>query len=312
MDWRGVTREWVREGLISEAQREPLLRWLDTHAPPNRWLGERVLPALVALATWMLTGSAYVVSSAHLADHGGLVAVAFAVVGAVQGVLGGAALAAGQDGIATGAVSAGLVVFGLAVAGWTPDPLGALAVGGAITAVGTAAAMRLRSRGVSLAALAAGLWSAASWLDAGVTVPTAGWLAVVALGSMGAYASALRQLPWALPSDPIVLFPTLVLLRLSWETTATGGAHGLVAAASAGALGAACLGMAALARSAGFLAAGVAAFGFAEAYLVDGVPDRAVAVYALGGQGLLLLLGVFAFVGWRSGRSRRPVDAPPG
>jgi hypothetical protein len=305
MDWRGVTQAWVREGLVTEAQREPLLRWLQEHAPPERWVFDRVWPALVAIASWMLTGSAWVVADewypSRWSDGG------FAFVGALQVAVGAVAHRRGQDALGTGFASAGLLVFALSAAGHAPGPHGALAAGIGVAAVAAAVAAALRSRGAALSGTVGALWVAFGWLDAGVTRLEAALVVLASLAVSALGAVALRRLPWLAPADLVALFPTLAVLRVSWEATAGGRLHSFGAALSAASFGLALLALGAFGRSAGLLAAGVLAFVFAEGYLLDGVSDRLLAATVLGAEGLLLLAGAVGVGLWRAGRLRRPL-----
>jgi hypothetical protein len=309
MDWRGVTQRWVQEGLITAEQREPLLRWLDEHAPPNRWLAERVLPVLVTLACWLLTGSAFVVAEVRGVPQPAL-SIGFAMVGGVQVAAGLLAEQVEQRGLAVGAVAAGLVVFSVSAAG--ASELLAMAAGAAVVGVSSLLAARLRSRGVALAGTLGGVWVAFGWLDAVVPLPAAAAFVVVALGWLFALTVAVRRMPWVLAVDVSVFFPVFALLRLAWEATVSGGQHALVAATSSAGLGLVLLALAAAGRSVGLLAAAVVCFVFAEGYLLDGVSDPVLAVALLGGEGLAILAGALAFVVWRAGRTRRPVPPPPG
>lgn len=307
MDWRGVTREWVREGLVTEAQREPLLRWLDAHAPPDRWGSERLLPALVAGSLWMLTGSALSVASA--ADPQ-VTALAFGAAGALQVGLGVAARRFGQVGVAVGAESAGMVVIGASAGWWQLDGRAALGVGATLALAGAVLGGRVASRAVGLAALFGGVVAAGPWFDRAVTPGEGAATAVVALGSMGAAAAAFRSLPGARPADGVVLFPTILLLRLSWEASRIGALHQLGAGAAAASLGVLALGLGSVARSGGFVAAGVVSLLVAELYTLDGVNDPQLALGFLGLEGLVLGAAVLTFVVWRIGRDRRPPPEP--
>lgn len=306
MDWARVTAAWVREGLVTDAQREPLLRWLQTHASPEGWVVERVWPALVAVASWMLAGSASVALEGLLSPS--VAAAGFAATGAGQVALGAVAHRAGQDALGAGFASAGLVVFAVAVAGRSPDPTLALVAGAGIAGVAAAVAAGLRSRGVALAGTIGSGWVGFGWLDAAVPASEAAVVVLAALGACGAGAAVLRRSPALAPADTVALLPTLAALRAAWETVAGGSWPALAAASSAAALGATLLGLGAWGRSAGLLASGVLAFVFAEAYLLDGVVDRRVAAAALAAEGGILLAAAVAVGLWRAGRRLRPVD----
>ncbi len=309
-----VTRGWVEDGLVEPAQREALRDWLVANAGPRRsGFLDVLLPGLVAVGTWLVTGSTLVLTlftGGWLEEHPGQVLVVLAL---VQGLVGAAAWLASVPAVAHGVWAAGWLVLacgvGVLVGEGTPSPLLVAVVGAALYAVPGVAAFLARMPGLAWSGAVAGLFTLGASLDAGLDPVTAG-LVVACLAVTGALAAGQALAPERF--DVVqVLVPTPTLVALTalvgwgfdlgtrdWGWLASGG----MAAGWATLL----LAAAAVSRSRWALGSSLVAWAVAESCVLFQVGSPLLAAGVLGAEGLLVLGLAGAWILARAGRERRP------
>jgi hypothetical protein len=192
-DWDAITRGWVDEGLLDEAQREPILARLRATPPDAGGLPiGPIVTLLVAGAVWLLTGAVVTLLLLVQLDEEELVGGVVSVCGVLALVLGGVMRAAPKlVPLARGflAASPPLVTVG-AVANLSDTPVSALVVVPGLVGVAvalldgsrsTAATASLSLTAGALAAIDAvrdeGLWATLVLLPSLVAVAGAGFAA---------------------------------------------------------------------------------------------------------------------------------------
>ncbi|MCB9679232.1 MAG: hypothetical protein H6737_29280 [Alphaproteobacteria bacterium] len=194
-DWERLTGEWVRDGVIEDAQREALLERLtavDLPSPSGSLFGEAAVMGLV-MAGMMLVTSSFVVALALFDTDEVVASIVVAALGGLQCLGGVAARFVVHRAVGHGTGAAGIVVlcsglFALGLSDSAFEPFCLVAVLGAF-AVASAAAVADDARGLAGAAGFAVMGPLLSQLDsseAGLVLGLASFVytVVVAAGSV--------------------------------------------------------------------------------------------------------------------------------
>lgn len=310
MDWERVTAEWVEEGLIEPSQRPALQTWLETRATDRSSVVDSLLPGLIAVGTWLVTGSTMVVVDLVAKDvsasEGGWVLLGL---GALQLLGAGAARIGGIRAVAHGLASAGWVVVALALETLLPstDEVGHVLAAAAMLGIGGLLGAAERMPGLAFAGAVGALLAVEPAIDGrlpfvgpallvGCLLVTAALSAAIATSERNAPLGVLVSTPTFLALIELVQLGTK-LFPQGWHwlggatTTAIWGVMLIVASAAS--------------RSRWIVAATIATWGIAECCALFQVGSPLLAAIVLGSEGLGLFGVVAVWMVARVGRERR-------
>ncbi|MCB9684705.1 MAG: hypothetical protein H6735_06700 [Alphaproteobacteria bacterium] len=312
MDWERATQEWVEEGLIEPGQRAALQRWLETRVSDRSNLLDTLLPGLVAVGTWLVTGSAMVVLGlvaydVYRAWHGWILLG----MAAAQLAIGALARAFGVLTVSHGVWAAGWVVAAAGVASLVEvdvlDGWATLVSAGLLLVVGGVAGVVERMPGLCWAATVGGMLAVPLAADADADPRTAalvvGCLAVTGAVTAGQVLSERLGAVGVLVVTP-TLIALIALVQVGGDLSPTGWSW-LGSGLATATWGTVLIVASALSRSRWVVAATIGAWAVAEACVLFQVGSPVLAAAVLGTEGLLLFGVVAVWMVARAGQERR-------